>query len=58
MNDKKEEEKYRFGFHVPPYNSVDHVHLHGFLLPFSQVKYDKFYYGWMMTDVSEFIKDK
>ncbi|KAK3273073.1 hypothetical protein CYMTET_18665 [Cymbomonas tetramitiformis] len=25
----------RFGFHVPPFNSVDHIHLHCFALPFS-----------------------
>ena len=23
-----------FGFHVPPYNSVDHLHMHCFVLPF------------------------
>ncbi|KAK6118962.1 hypothetical protein DH2020_047300 [Rehmannia glutinosa] len=25
---------YRFGFHQPPFNSVDHLHLHCFALPF------------------------
>mmetsp|Transcript_508 Transcript_508/g.716 ORF Transcript_508/g.716 Transcript_508/m.716 type:complete len:163 (-) Transcript_508:304-792(-) len=33
----------RFGFHMPPFNSVDHLHLHCFALPFSprwkEVKY-------------------
>ena len=24
----------RFGFHVPPFNSVDHLHMHAFALPF------------------------
>ena len=24
----------RFGFHQPPFNSVDHLHLHCFALPF------------------------
>ena len=32
-----------YGFHVPPFNSVDHLHLHCFLLPFlsgfKQIKY-------------------
>ncbi|XAR54951.1 Sulfate adenylyltransferase (ADP) [Bertholletia excelsa] len=26
--------QYRFGFHQPPFNSVDHLHLHCFALPF------------------------
>lgn len=25
----------RFGYHLPPFNSVDHLHLHAFALPFS-----------------------
>ena len=32
-----------YGFHVPPFNSVDHLHLHCFVLPFlsgfKQLKY-------------------
>ena len=24
----------RFGFHIPPFNSVDHLHMHAFALPF------------------------
>ncbi|XP_073158217.1 bifunctional adenosine 5'-phosphosulfate phosphorylase/adenylylsulfatase HINT4 [Henckelia pumila] len=28
-------EKYRFGFHQPPFNSVYHLHLHCFALPFT-----------------------
>ncbi|KAK4483603.1 hypothetical protein RD792_010802 [Penstemon davidsonii] len=27
--------QYRFGFHQPPFNSVDHLHLHCFALPFT-----------------------
>uniref|UniRef100_A0A1J3DLM1 Histidine triad nucleotide-binding protein 3 n=1 Tax=Noccaea caerulescens TaxID=107243 RepID=A0A1J3DLM1_NOCCA len=26
---------HRFGFHQPPFNSVDHLHLHCFALPFT-----------------------
>mmetsp|Transcript_3960 Transcript_3960/g.14592 ORF Transcript_3960/g.14592 Transcript_3960/m.14592 type:complete len:191 (+) Transcript_3960:141-713(+) len=26
--------KTRFGFHLPPFNSVDHLHMHAFQLPF------------------------
>ena len=24
----------RFGYHIPPFNSVDHLHMHAFVLPF------------------------
>lgn len=28
------EETTRFGYHLPPFNSVDHLHMHAFALPF------------------------
>ncbi|XP_039056325.1 bifunctional adenosine 5'-phosphosulfate phosphorylase/adenylylsulfatase HINT4-like [Hibiscus syriacus] len=41
--DAPQPNKYRFGFHQPPLNSVDHLHLHCFALPFiprwKQLKY-------------------
>ncbi|KAH7687678.1 Sulfate adenylyltransferase (ADP) protein [Dioscorea alata] len=32
--DAPESKLYRFGFHQPPFNSVDHLHLHCFALPY------------------------
>ncbi|KAJ0047543.1 hypothetical protein Pint_15877 [Pistacia integerrima] len=32
--DAPQSEQYRFGFHQPPMNSVDHLHLHCLALPF------------------------
>ncbi|KAK9698785.1 hypothetical protein RND81_08G131200 [Saponaria officinalis] len=32
--DAPQSNEYRFGFHQPPFNSVDHLHLHCFALPF------------------------
>lgn len=29
--------KYRMGFHIPPYNSVNHLHLHVIGLPFKSI---------------------
>jgi hypothetical protein len=45
----------RFGFHIPPYNSIEHLHLHGFLLPFSDYVKDKFSYGHLLKDL-DFVK--
>ncbi|KAG0449315.1 hypothetical protein HPP92_020664 [Vanilla planifolia] len=34
QTDAPESKLYRFGFHKPPFNSVNHLHLHCFALPF------------------------
>lgn len=46
---------YRFGFHLKPYNSIDHIHLHCFVLPFSSLVKDKVVYGKMLTSIEEVI---
>ncbi|KAF3633923.1 Autophagy-related protein 8C [Capsicum annuum] len=33
--DAPQSKRYRFGFHQPPFNSVDHLHLHCFALPYT-----------------------
>ena len=37
--------EFRSGFHAPPKNSIDHLHLHYFVLPFKIEYYDKIRYG-------------
>ncbi|XP_057860097.1 bifunctional adenosine 5'-phosphosulfate phosphorylase/adenylylsulfatase HINT4 isoform X2 [Cryptomeria japonica] len=39
--------QYRFGFHQPPFNSVNHLHLHCFALPYTPrwKKFKYFSYG-------------
>jgi len=32
--DERDRPAFRFGFHLPPFNSVDHLHMHAFALPF------------------------
>ena len=43
--------EFRFGFHKEPYISIFHLHMHCFLLPFSEVKYDRVQYGHMLHSV-------
>ena len=48
-------QEYRFGFHLRPYNSIDHIHLHCFVLPFTSLIKDKIVYGKMLTKVEEVV---
>lgn len=44
---------YRFGFHLKPYNSIGHIHLHGFVLPFKSFLQNKISYGHFMSSIEE-----
>jgi sulfate adenylyltransferase (ADP) / adenylylsulfatase len=45
------EKRFRFGFHLPPYNSVDHIHLHCFIEPLSGWMYNRVHYGVLFKGV-------
>ena len=46
----------RFGFHQPPLNSMPHIHLHCFVLPFKTRYFDEEIYGKDLTSVEDMIK--
>lgn len=45
----------RFGYHEPPTNSVDHLHLHCIVLPITKPFYDNLLYGAQLSPTSKFI---
>ena len=45
--------KNRLGFHIPPNNSIEHLHLHCFLLPFKNSFYDLVIYGTMLRNIDD-----
>ena len=47
------EKQFRFGFHLPPINSIDHIHLHCFIEPLSAWKYNTLLYGWLFNTVDQ-----
>lgn len=48
---KIEERQFRFGFHLPPFNSIDHLHLHCFIEPIDSFKYNRLFYGYFLNSV-------
>lgn len=48
---KIEERQFRFGFHLPPFNSIDHLHLHCFIEPIDSFKYNRIFYGYFLNSV-------
>ena len=48
-----EERRFRFGFHLPPVNSVNHLHLHCFIEPLTAWRYNRVLYGWLMNSVDD-----
>jgi diadenosine tetraphosphate (Ap4A) HIT family hydrolase len=45
--------QFRFGFHTGAFISIHHVHLHCFILPFSNILQDKVRYGQLLTSVDD-----
>jgi diadenosine tetraphosphate (Ap4A) HIT family hydrolase len=39
--------EFRFGFHIPPHNSIQHLHLHCIALPFQHIGIRKSYSNWL-----------
>ena len=50
LRERFSESEFRFGFHIPPRNSIDHLHLHCIVLPISDLLSKVAYsnYLWMM----------
>lgn len=53
--EKKATAALRFGYHQPPMNSVDHLHLHGFMLPLTNDYLDKVIYGFKLASTQKII---
>mmetsp|Transcript_36448 Transcript_36448/g.32715 ORF Transcript_36448/g.32715 Transcript_36448/m.32715 type:complete len:173 (-) Transcript_36448:127-645(-) len=52
LRPKKE---YRFGYHEPPMNSVDHLHLHCFVLPIATKYLNDVVYGYKLCSTKKLI---
>lgn len=46
----------KFGFHVPPWNSINHLHYHCFRLPITNCFYDNIVYGCFLTPMDSIIE--
>lgn len=53
--DKNLAKQYRLGFHLPPINSVDHLHLHCFVEPLQSWRYSWLHYGKLFNSVDDIL---
>lgn len=49
-------ESYRFGYHEPPMNTVEHLHLHCIVLPITSDYLNKVIYGFKLTPTDKVIE--
>ena len=49
------ESTYRFGYHEPPMNSIDHLHLHCIVLPITSKYLDQVIYGFKLASTQKII---
>lgn len=55
LKKRRPNDKYRFGYHEPPMNSIDHLHLHCIVLPITSDYLDKVIYGFKLTPTAKII---
>ena len=49
--------EYRFGYHKPPINTVEHLHLHGIVLPIKSEFLSNLRYGKLLTPTETIIQE-
>ncbi len=50
-------DKFRIGFHKPPFYSIKHLHLHVCVEPIKGCFNSIVKYGWVMKDINDIIKN-
>ena len=55
LKKRRPNENYRFGYHEPPMNSIEHLHLHCIVLPITNNYLDKVIYGFKLTKTEKII---